>query len=237
MESIRVEENMIGLLLTIMILLMLTPDIANAPGPNDPLYRSSGGFDMFIGILMKPVVGAVLSCMSWGARSIYNRSIHSIHRWFGRTTVYHLAPNQTAQASVARGIDPKCFRPTNRFGGAFYASGQVNGARLEVLHHAPGLSTGQVEYFVKFKVNLSTQKVLDLTQPSVALKWGYTPNVAANAEATQYVVTRAIADRAMAQGYTVIKFPSQVNSVYTNYAFLPNTDFYSCLGQGIPFAK
>lgn len=95
----------------------------------------------------------------------------------------------------------------DRFGKAFYVSVEGETAVAEVA--ASGKIPAQV---IRFDFNASAAKVLDLTDPTVAAKWGYIRGPV-TAE------TRAIGPKAIQAGYDAIKFPSE-RGAGANFAIL-----------------
>jgi RHS repeat-associated protein len=108
---------------------------------------------------------------------------------------------------VLDGIDPARLRPNNRFGRAFYVGESGQTAVDEVTSHG-----GNYTHIVRFDMNLSGQKVLDLTNPRVANGWGYNSTL-------EYGQTQAIAEKARQAGYSVIAFPA-VQGGGTNFAVI-----------------
>lgn len=58
------------------------------------------------------------------------------------------------------------------------------------------------KYAISYDINLSGQKILDLTDPSIASKWDYVQNC------TSTEACQEIGAAARTQGYNVIKFQS-----------------------------
>ncbi len=119
--------------------------------------------------------------------------------------VYHAVGTPSQAQSVLNGIDPRFFNPNSRFGGGFYITSDGNTAIAELTAH-----NMEASYALRYNMNLSNQKVLDLTNPSIAKQWGYTTNLSTEA-------CQAIAINARSQGYDVITFSSYRGSG-TNYA-------------------
>jgi RES domain-containing protein len=90
-----------------------------------------------------------------------------------------------------------------------YVAEQDETAVLEQTAH--GRAAG---YVIRYNVRLGLARVLDLTDPAIASEWGYT----ATTNTTAYGASQAVAVRAAAAGYDVIKY----QSVGANYALLSN---------------
>ena len=112
--------------------------------------------------------------------------------------------------SVLDKVRPEYFSPNARFGKAFYVAQRGETAVAEVEAH--GSSVSQV---IRYQVDLSQAKVLDLTNSAVAKSWGYIE------DATAYSSHQALAQRAMQEGYNVIKYGSFRGPGF-NYALLDN---------------
>lgn len=125
--------------------------------------------------------------------------------------VKHAVTSEGAANSVVKGIDPKYFNPQSRFGGGFYV-GNDKGTIVRELEYHGGVATNYVE----FEMNLTNHKVLDLTNSTVQMQWGFTPGV------TGEQACREIASRAIGQGYSAIKVGSYRGSginyvIYNNF--------------------
>ena len=131
----------------------------------------------------------------------------------GVTSVRHAVPNPNVGQSVLNGINPIFLRDSNRFGKAFYVAQEGDTAVLEVTSHGSSVS-----HVIRFDLQFSGQKVLNLADPQVAKAWGYTKAVIEDAS---YAGTKAIADRARAAGYNAIAFPS-TKGPGINYAIFDN---------------
>lgn len=99
--------------------------------------------------------------------------------------------------SVLDKVRPEYFSPNARFGKAFYVAQRGETAVAEVEAH--GSKASQV---IRYQVDLSQAKVLDLTDSTIARAWGYIH------DPTAYSSHQALAQRAMQQGYNVIKYAS-----------------------------
>jgi RHS repeat-associated protein len=124
--------------------------------------------------------------------------------------VRHARRSTEITQSVLDRILPEKFDPRARFGQAFYVAQQGETAVAEVAVHG-----GKASHVIRFQLDLSKAKVLDLTDPAVAKAWGYVENVDA------YAAHQQLAQKAMEQGYNVIKFQSYRGPGY-NYALLHN---------------
>jgi hypothetical protein len=114
----------------------------------------------------------------------------------GEAEVFHATTSSNAAQGVLNGIDPKFLNPNTRFGRAFYTAEKPETALAELAHHGATPTHG-----IRYSIDVSKVRVLDLTDPHVAAKFGYgggpiTPQ------------TQAIGARALEQGYSVIRFPS-----------------------------
>ncbi len=112
--------------------------------------------------------------------------------------------------SVLEKVRPEYFSPNARFGRAFYVAQRGETAVAEVEAHG-----SQASQVIRYQVDLSQAKVLDLTNSTVAKAWGYINDPSA------YSSHQALAQRAMQQGYNVIKFASYRGSG-SNLALLDN---------------
>ncbi len=112
--------------------------------------------------------------------------------------LYHATPATAARVQgLLSGIDPKFLQnPYNRFGPAFYVSERGGGAFAEVVAngHSP-------LYEIRYSLNTARMAVLDLTDPEMALAWGYSGGPVSSA-------TQAIGTRARRCGFNVIRFKS-----------------------------
>jgi hypothetical protein len=111
--------------------------------------------------------------------------------------------------SVINGIDPTRLNINSRLGPAFYVAEDGQTAVNEVISH-----DGTFTHIVRYEMNLSGQRVLDFTNPSVARTWGYSSTLS-------YDRTQMIAQQAARQRYTVIAYPA-VQGAGTNFAVLKN---------------
>jgi len=112
--------------------------------------------------------------------------------------------------SVLNGIDLRFVTKPGRFGAAFYVAEEGGTAVAEMAVHG-----GQASQVIRFQLDLSKAKVLDLTDSSVAKAWGYVEDV------NNYAAHQALAQKAAEQGYNAIKFQSYRGPGY-HYALLDN---------------
>ena len=123
--------------------------------------------------------------------------------------VRHATTSADAVRGILKGIDLGRFNPRARFGRAFYLAQEGATAVAEV--RAGGKETTHV---IRFHLDVSKAKVLDLTDPSVARTWGYVHDASAKD------LHQAIAQKALEAGYDVIKFESYQVPGTLNYAVL-----------------
>ena len=110
------------------------------------------------------------------------------------------------------GINPKYFNPDSRFGGGFYVGADGDTIVAELAEHG-----NTARYSINYDMNLEGQKVLDLTNPSVASEWGYVQNLSSTK------ACQNIGELARQKGYSVIKFQSYRGSGI-NYVIFNNFD-------------
>jgi hypothetical protein len=126
-------------------------------------------------------------------------------------TVYHTVTSPSHAHGILKGIDPAFLNPNSRFGKAFYTSDDAGTTLWELFHHnAPSTHT------LRFDLNISKAKILDLGDPAIAKAWGYTGGPISDA-------TKAIGPRAISAGFNVIKVPS-LRGPGTNFGILTNFD-------------
>jgi len=111
--------------------------------------------------------------------------------------VKHAVSSANQAQSVLDGINPKYFNPNSRFGGGFYVGGDADTLVAELSEH--GMTA---KYAISYNIDLSGQKVLDLTNPEIASKWDFTPKM------TSTSACQEIGKLAREQNYNVIKFES-----------------------------
>lgn len=114
-----------------------------------------------------------------------------------RNSAFHATSKNTIAQSVIDGIDPKFLNPNSRFGAAFYVAEEPGTALAEMAHHGVATSHG-----IRFEVNSSAVKMLDLTDPRIANEWGYRGGPISSA-------TKSIGDNARSAGYNAIRFSSE----------------------------
>jgi hypothetical protein len=110
---------------------------------------------------------------------------------------YHARTSPEITQSVLDKIDPSRFSRDTRFGKAFYVADKGDVAVAEIAHHG-----ATPTHMIRYKLDLSKAKVLDLTDPAVVKKWG-------SPGGNNYAKTQAIAKKAQEAGFDAIKFPSQ----------------------------
>lgn len=115
----------------------------------------------------------------------------------GNTSVQHAVGSANQAQSVLDGINPKYFNPESRFGGGFYVGADADTIVAELAEHG-----NTAKYAISYDMNLSGQKVLDLTDPKIASEWGYVQNL------TSTKACQNIGELARTKGYNVIKFQS-----------------------------
>jgi len=125
--------------------------------------------------------------------------------------VFHTVTNPRAGQGVVDGIDPAYLNPNSRFGKAFYISDDAPTTLAELEQHG---ATGS--HTIRFEMDASKARTLDLTDPSVAGDWGY----AGGAITPE---TQAIGASAKNAGYNVIKFQS-LRGLGANYAVINDFD-------------
>ena len=86
---------------------------------------------------------------------------------------------------------------TARFGPAFYVAQHGETAVREVAENG-----GRATHVIRYQLDLSKARVLDLTDPAIARAWEYVDDV--NAKASH----RQLSARAMGEGYNAIKYSS-----------------------------
>ena len=125
--------------------------------------------------------------------------------------VMHAVGSASQAQSVLDGINPKYFNSDSRFGGGFYVGGDSVTIVAELQEHG-----NVARYAISYDMNLNGQKVLDLTDPKIALAWDFTSGL------TSTNACQEIAETAQIQGYNVIKFESYRGGginyvVYSNF--------------------
>ena len=128
----------------------------------------------------------------------------------GTKNVSHAVGSAKQAQSVLNGIDPKYFNDDSRFGGGFYVGEDGDTIVAELAEHG-----SRAEYAISYDMDLSGQKVLDLTDSETVATWNYTAKV------TSTSACQEIADVARMQGYNLIKFESY-RGEGINYAIYSN---------------
>jgi hypothetical protein len=130
------------------------------------------------------------------------------------TVFIHLTTTEGAANGIATGgIKTERLTPDNRFGTAFYVGSSVQTSTAELEAHNASPKAGIV-----FVLNEKVAKILDLTDPATAQKYGYTGNPSTSA----YSESQRIADLAKKEGYNVIKYNSVRDPSGVNLAILGN---------------
>ena len=115
----------------------------------------------------------------------------------GVKDLFHTVTNPDAGQAVLNKIDPRFFNDKSRFGKAFYVSEVPDTTLTELEHHnLVGVDT------IRFNFNQKAAKILDLTKPRIAQKWGYVGGDISSA-------TNKIGLRARESGFNVIRYPSE----------------------------
>ena len=125
-------------------------------------------------------------------------------------TVQHAVSSAQTAQSVLSGINPKFFNPASRFGGGFYVGTDGDTVVAELAAHGASAT-----HSIRYNVDLSEQKMLDLTDPKVAAEWGFSSKQTSTADCQK------IGEVARSQGYDVIKFQAY-RGEGTNYAIFDN---------------
>lgn len=115
---------------------------------------------------------------------------------FSTPTVYNSRTSLLVAKSVFTKIDKARFNPNTRFGRAFYVADDIGTSMAELNHHR-----AQGTHSIRYKFYDDKAVILDLTQPSIARKWGYLGN-------GNYQLSQKIADKAKELGYNSIRYPS-----------------------------
>ena len=128
---------------------------------------------------------------------------------------FHATSTSKLAASVLKGIDKEYLNARSRFGKAFHVAEEPETAIAEMLHHGIDPTTG-----IRFKMNASAMKVLDLTDSKIAESYGYKGGPITDK-------TRAIGEAALKNGYNVIRYRSERNPTGINNAVI--SDFNEIL--------
>jgi hypothetical protein len=124
-------------------------------------------------------------------------------------TVYNVRTSSSITKNVLNKIDKMRLNPEARFGRAVYLAEQDATAAAEVAYHG-----GNPTHAIKYNLNLSEAKILDLSDLKIASQWGYY-------KTNNYNITKFVAAKARLAGYNVIKFHS-LRGDGINYAVLDN---------------
>lgn len=114
--------------------------------------------------------------------------------------------------SIVNGIDPQYLNPNSRFGPGFYVTKHGETALAELTAHNV---TGR--YMIRFRVNIFGERILNLSDPIIAARWGFEAGV------TSTAACQRIASQALSQGYNVIVF-SSYRGAGLNYVIYSNFD-------------
>ncbi|HEV2614884.1 MAG TPA: RES family NAD+ phosphorylase [Gammaproteobacteria bacterium] len=113
--------------------------------------------------------------------------------------VYHAVRSIDERQSLLKGIDKLKFKHNSRFGYAFYLSEVRGTAIAECLYHNQDQNVYDV---VRYPFNPDSENILDLTDASIAKKWGYCGG-------NNYAVAQSIAKLAQHSGFNVIRYSSE----------------------------
>ena len=127
-------------------------------------------------------------------------------------SVQHAVGSASQAQSVLDGIDPHYFNKNSRFGGGFYVGADSDTIVAELAEHG-----NTAQYAISFDMNLSGQRVLDLTDRSIASEWNYVHSL------TSIESCREIGELARNQGYSVIIYQSY-RGEGINYVVFNNFD-------------
>ncbi len=119
--------------------------------------------------------------------------------------VYSARKGAGETQSILEGINPELISKESRFGRAFYVAEKGETAIAEISHHGKDAT-----HVIRYELDVSKAKVLDLSETKVAKKWGYKLS-------EDYGQSQAIAEKAKQEGYNVIKYKS-LRGEGNNYA-------------------
>jgi hypothetical protein len=125
--------------------------------------------------------------------------------------VYHATLKPEYAQGIVDGINPKVLNAESRFGKAFYVAEHADTSLAEMAHHQAVPTHG-----IRFQWDASKARVLDLTDPATAAKYGYTGGPITDA-------TKAIGTRALDEGFNAIRYPS-LRGQSNNIAVLKDFD-------------
>ncbi len=139
-------------------------------------------------------------------------------------TVFHTVTSARGGQGVLDGINPEFFNPNTRFGEAFYISEAPDTNLMELAYHnALGVDT------IRFNFNSKAAKILDLTKPKIARRWGYVGD-------NNYDASQAISEKATRSGFNVIRFPS-ARGFGANLAVFDDFDMLLSPQMIVPISK
>lgn len=110
---------------------------------------------------------------------------------------YHTVTSAPAARGVLSGIDRDFFNHKSRFGEAFYLAYKPETTLLELSYH--GANGSQT---IRYEINYSATKILDLTKPYIAKEWKYYGGFASE----KY---KSIGEKAKKLGFNAIKYKSE----------------------------
>jgi hypothetical protein len=125
---------------------------------------------------------------------------------------YHVVDEEWKVQSVLDGIDISYTSPDCRFGQGFYVSTEGNTATAELAYHG-----NEGKFAIRYEMDLSGQNILALTNPDIATEWGYAQ------QQSTLLDCQSIADKALTEGYNVIKVQSY-RADGINYIIYDNFD-------------
>ena len=129
-----------------------------------------------------------------------------------KETVQHAVGSAGQAQSVLDGINPIYFNEKSWFGKGFYVGNDPDTIIAELAEHG-----NTAKYAINYDLNLTGEKVLDLTNPQIASDWNFIQNH------TSLEGCQAIGEVARAQGYSVIKVQSYRGGGI-NYVIFDNFD-------------
>jgi hypothetical protein len=131
---------------------------------------------------------------------------------FRSPIVYNSRSTREVAESVYQKIDTLKFNPNSRFGPAFYTSKEIGTTISELRFHKVNPT-----HSIQFQLNDKKAIVLDLTQPSIARKWGYVGG-------DDYTSAKLIAQKAKEIGYNLILYRSERKIGKVNFAIIKDFD-------------
>jgi hypothetical protein len=128
------------------------------------------------------------------------------------SSVYHVKSDKFAQ-DVLDKIDPDYFDEGNRFADGFYVAQKGDTAIAEVTHHGGNMAESKV---IRFAMDESKLKTLDLTDPDIAKAWEYDKALKYEQKVVDgaidgevYEKSIELSAKARTEGFNAIKFPSK----------------------------